>query len=349
MVFDVPASYGGALSILNDFHIEVKEKSPESLEWIFILSEPSLQETPNIKVLRFPWIKKSWFHRFYFDQVIAPKLVKEYNVDRIFSLQNVTIPKTKVEQILYVHQPLPFIEYKFKFNENKLFWIYQNVISKKIILSIKKAKKTIVQTNWMKDAIIKQTEIKPNHIEVIPPTINVDIKDYFELTQQSMHTFFYPASNLYYKNHRLIVEAVSQLSKKELAKLNFIFTLNGDEDEHIKFLYNKVEKESLPIKFIGSITKEQVFDYYTKSTLIFPSYIETFGLPLLESRMHKGIILAADTEFSREILGDYPNAYFFDPHNPEELVKLITKKREEYIQKEETLNITPKRLLDNLF
>ncbi|MER1984396.1 MAG: glycosyltransferase [Solibacillus sp.] len=325
IVFDVPASSGGALSILNEFYLEVKENSPKDVEWIFVLSEPFLEETSNIKVLRFPWIKNSWLHRIYFDQFVAPKLVKKYKVDKIFSLQNVTIPRTKMKQVLYVHQPLPFVGYKFTFKENKLFWVYQNIISRKIIASIKKAEKTIVQTNWMKEAIVKQAGVKPNKIDIIPPTINVDIKRYFEPTDQSLRTFFYPASASYYKNHRLIVDAVSGLTKSELVGLNFIFTLNGDEDEHIKELYERVEKENLPIQFIGSISKEQVFDYYTKSILIFPSYIETFGLPLLESRIHKGIILAGKTVFSCEILDGYSNVVYFDTNDSNSLLLVIRK------------------------
>lgn len=325
MVFDVPASSGGALSILEEFYLEVKNESPKNIEWIFVLSTPTLEETNNIKVLRFPWIKKGWLNRIYFDQVVAPKLVKQYKVDKVFSLQNVVIPKTTVKQILYVHQSLPFVEYKFKFKENKLFWIYQNIISKSIMASIKKSEKTIVQTNWMKTAIAKQVQISPNEIEVVPPRISIPTNKYFEGNDKNLRTFFYPASGNYYKNHRVIVDAVSQIKKEDLKDLTFIFTLQGDEDDHIKELYERVQKESLPIQFIGFITKEQVFELYTKSVLIFPSYIETFGLPLLESKLHKGIILASDTVFAREILEDYANAYFFSLFDSKQLKELILK------------------------
>ena len=121
------------------------------------------------------------------------------------------------------------------------------------------------------------------------------------------------------------MEACEKLVENGMADFQFIFTLNGEENNHIKNLYNKIKEKNLPISFIGGITREEVFNYYSESVLIFPSYIETYGLPMLEAKLHKGIILASDCLFSHEILDGYKNAYFFDPFKKEELSKLIFK------------------------
>src|SRR5690606_19108189 len=140
--------------------------------------------------LRFPWVKKSWAHRAYFDHFVAPKLIKKHDIDKVLSFQNVVVPHTGVPQVLYVHQPLPFVDYKFSFKENKTFWAYQNLISRIIKKSIKKAQKTIVQTHWMKEACINQIGVHSNKIKVIPPKINIDINKYFAPTESSMKRFF---------------------------------------------------------------------------------------------------------------------------------------------------------------
>ena len=62
---------------------------------------------------------------------------------------------------------------------------------------------------------------------------------------------------------------------------------------------------------------------YRRATLVFPSYIETFGYPLAEARQAGTIVLAADTPFAREVLDGYENAYYFDPFKPEELADLM--------------------------
>lgn len=325
MVFDVPACSGGALSILNDFYQEIVQHYDNDIEWIFILSKPSLQETENVKVIRFPWIKKSWFHRLFFDYFIAPKLVKNIQPDKIFSLQNVIVPKVKVDQIVYLHQSIPFIDYRFKFSEDKILWLNQNVLNRRIIKSIQKSQKVLVQSNWLKKTCVEKHGVNESKIEVIPPEIRFKIKNYFQENERNCATFFYPAGESYYKNHRLIVESCEQLLRSKYQQFNVIFTLNGDENEHIKALYSRVQALKLPVQFIGSIKREQVFEYYTRSILIFPSYVETFGLPLLESKMHKGIIFAADTPFSHEILDGYPNAYYFNAFNSEQLKNLMEK------------------------
>ena len=113
MVFDVPAESGGALSVLNDFYNEAKLFKDKSINWIFVVSKPDLEETANIKVVKFPWTKKSKVSRLYFDNFVASKLIREHNVDKVFSLQNVTIPHTNVMQVLYVHNAIPFSNFKF--------------------------------------------------------------------------------------------------------------------------------------------------------------------------------------------------------------------------------------------
>lgn len=322
MVFDVPAESGGALSVLHDFYNEYK--LDQENEYVFVVSFPELQETLNIKVLRYPWIKKSWVHRLYFDHFVAPKLVKEYKVDKVLSLQNILIPHVKVHQSVFVHNALPFSEYRFSFNENKL-WIYQNIIGKNIMKSVKKADHVIIQTDWMKKKIIEQLNINAEKIEIKRPKIDIEIKEHFQETKVGLSTFFYPASGVVFKNHKVIVDACLKLKEDGINNYRVIFTLKGNENKHIASLYNIVGKNQLPIKFIGNISREEVFHFYAKSTLLFPSYIETVGLPLLEAKMHKGIVLASDCPFSHEILDGYEKAYFFDAFNTDKLVKLMLK------------------------
>ncbi len=310
MVFDVPAESGGALSVLHEFYNEFK--LDQENEYIFVLSLPELEETTNIKVLRFSWIKKSWGHRLYFDHFIAPKLIKEYDIDQVLSLQNVIIPHTTVYQSVFVHNALPFSEYRFRLKEDKLLWVYQNIIGKNIIKSIKKADQVIVQTNWMKNKFVEKLNIYDEKIEVKQSKIDIEIKDHFRETKDSLSTFFYPASGVIFKNHKVIVDACLKLKEDGIDEYKVIFTLNGDENKQITELYNTVKDKQLPIEFVGSMKRDEVFGLYSKSILIFPSFIETVGLPLIEAQMHNTPIIAVRSDYSYEILTNYKNAHYFD-------------------------------------
>ena len=324
MVFDVPAESGGALSVLHEFYNEFKLDHEN--EYIFIVSLPELKETSNIKVLRYPWIKKSWLHRIYFDHFIAPKLIKRHKVDKVLSLQNVTVPHSRVYQSVFVHNALPFSEYRFRFNEDRFLWIYQNIIGKGIKKSIKNADYIIVQTKWMKKIFIEEFEVNSEMVEVKPPKIDIKVEETFQMNKENLSTFFYPASGVVFKNHKVIIDACLMLKEEGITDYTVIFTLKGDENNHIKYMYDTVKQNKLPVEFIGSLTREEVFILYSKSILIFPSYIETVGLPLLEAKMHETPIIVSDCEYAHDILDCYDLAEYFNPFDSSSLKKyLLTK------------------------
>lgn len=332
MVFDVPAVSGGALTVLNQYYdAAVKDKENE---WVFVVSTPKLKDTGHIKVLNYPWIKKSWFHRLYFDGFVAHKLVAQYKADEILSLQNVVIPKIEIKQRVYMHQALPFVEKRYKINENFLIWVYQNVISRIIFRSIKKADKVIVQTKWIRDVAIEKTGVSKEKFVIKQPDLNIEVKKHYQQDKQNKISFFYPASSLDYKNHKVIIDAIENMPSKYRDKFKIIFTLKGDENDLAQSLYKRIKKQSLPVKLVGSLAIEEVYDYYSKSILIFPSYIESFGLPLLEAKEHSCPIIASNCAFSREILDGYNKARFFDPFDKDELHKYIIEFLELELMKE---------------
>lgn len=323
MVFDVPAESGGALTILKQYY--EKAALEVNTNWIFVVSTPKLKPQKNIKVLNYPWIKRNWLLRIIFDKFISYKLIKKFKVDEILSLQNLVISNTKVPQTLYLHQPLPFVEKRYRMFENYKFWIYQNVISKMIYKSIQKADKVIVQTNWMKEACLNKVDTAANKIVVKAPKTNIKVKNYYHQENEMNLMFFYPASSLEYKNHKVIVDASRKLIESGIKNFKVIFTINGDENKLIKGLYETVITNDLPIEFKGSISLERVYEYYSKSILIFPSYIETFGLPLLEAREHKSPIIASNCSFSHEVLNNYSNSHYFNPEDSSQLKSYMEK------------------------
>jgi len=317
MVFDVPAETGGALTILKQYYENALQDKQN--EWYFVISTPILLEQENIKILRFPWIKKSWIYRLYFDLFIAHKIVAEYNIDEVLSLQNLIIPNINTKQTLYLHQSLPFVEKRYSIIEDYKLWIYQNVISKMIYYSIKRANKVIVQTKWMKEACLRKVKVDAEKILINKPNLNIKVKKHYYIENNKENLFFYPAGGMKYKNHQIIVEAAKKLREQNILNYRILFTLNGNENKWIKRLYTLVKQLSLPIDFIGKLKLEEVYDYYSKSILLFPSLIETFGLPLLEAKIHGCPIITSDHAFSHEILDDYENALFFNPFNSDEL------------------------------
>lgn len=307
LVNAMAASTGGALSILKDFYNCVKVNDKEN-EWVFLVSENHIQSTNKITVIVKE--KKTWFNRMYVDFIGWRKIVKHISPDCIFSLQNTIYFSCNLPQVLYVHQPLPFQkEKKFSFlkKEERIYAIYQYIIGYFIKLSIRNSAKVVVQTEWMYKEISKLTNT--NKIYEIQPSIDT-VDQYLDNIEWNSANFIYPTSNVIYKNNKMLCEVC-----KELNKRNKKYTL----ELTVLTLDDNIENVNL----IGKINRNDLIKKYRGGTLVFPSYIETFGLPLLEARMMGTLILAADTVFAREILDGYDNAYFFNPFNSQELFELM--------------------------
>lgn len=309
LVNDIAASEGGALSILQDFYSYIKDNDKRN-QWIFLLSDSFIDETQRIKVKVIKKAKTSWSNRLLFDLYGWKKVVNEYQPNVILSLQNTIFYFCDYPQIVYIHQPLPFQQIKkfslFNDKERK-FWLYQNIIGIFIKYSARYANKVIVQTNWMKSQVERYS--KKGQTYKIPP--NLILHNSSKEIDWECNKFIYPTSQAVYKNNECLYKACDLLVEK---KVQFVAEVTLQSNESRK-----------NIKFIGKIPRDILMEKYGQYTLVFPSYIETYGLPLAEGRMCGALILAADTEFAHEILDGYANAYYFDPFNPTELFELMYK------------------------
>ena len=298
VVNDIAASKGGAMTVLKDFYSCIKENDKEN-EWIFLLGDNYLEETENIKVITLPEIKKSGLKKLKFDFFTGKKFIKKLNPDVVFSMQNVITFGLKVPQVIYMHQSIPVQSVKrfsfFKGSERKLAFI-QYIIGSIIKKSVKNAELTIVQTKWMKEAVLKKCKISEDRIVNILPTVK-DVAALVKREDFDKKRFFYPTAPALYKNNAAVFAADKILCEEGV--------------EHEIVLTLPEEKSCGSVKCVGRLPYEQVLTEYTKSTLVFPSYIETVGLPMAEAREVGGLVIASDCPFSREVLEGYENAYFF--------------------------------------
>ncbi len=308
VVVDFAATLGGATSILKSFYRYLVE-SKDRNEWIFLLSDKHIQETANIKIVLLKKEKSSWLRRIAFDFVYGRKLIRQLDADAVFYLQNTLIHGVKAPQIMYMDQSISFQKekrFRFTLPEERVFAVYQHIIGALNHAACRHATRTIVQTRWLKDAIADQCHIGTDRIYRIPPSIS-ELCYQYHAENVNPREFFYPASSAVYKNHQCIYDALSDLG----TDYKVILTLDG--------------KENVPpqCQLIGTMTQDEVYAQMAASVLVFPSYIESYGLPLKEARAIGTLILAADTSFAREILDGYENAYFFDPFAPDALAGLM--------------------------
>lgn len=314
---DVAADRSGALSVLRAVHAAA-QRHPEH-DWLFLASRPELAESEHVRVRRFPWVKRSWLHRVLFDFVVAPCVLREEQPDIVVSLQNLATPRVRRPQVIYLHNALPFSGYRFSLTKNPKLWLYQKLITRRILESVRSAESIVVQAPWIKEAVVAATDIEPNRVTVIRPTVPLPpTAQRYESTSETRRRFFYPVEAIPYKKHALIFEAVEQL-EREGVDVEVACTISPSDLARLG-----IDHVPGSIRLLGRIPFDEVQRRYTESVLLFPSVLETVGLPLMEAQASQTFALAADLPYARDVLAGYENAYFFDPADPEDLASLMT-------------------------
>ena len=269
-----------------------------------------------VDLIELPKSRKNYAYRLYYEYHYFEEWSKGKDIDVWLSLHDIT-PNVHAKKIYtYCHNPSPFLKVSvnsFKYNPTYaafgLFYKYLYGIN------IKKAAAIIVQQDWMRQAFLKMYPVK--NVIVARPSINIQYKFNKDNYKKHERKFFIFASYpRFFKNFEVICEA-SKLIQDQ--KYEIWLTLDGTENSYSRDLKKKYGDDP-HIKWLGLQPREDIFKLYDQADyMIFPSKLETWGLPISEFKMTgKGEILA-DLPYAHETIGTYDKVAFFDPNNAYEL------------------------------
>ena len=255
----------------------------------------------------------SWKRRIYMNHKGWRLFFKERNINPslIISLQNTGI-KTIIPQIIYYHTSLSFYPNKWnplKRDEITMF-LYKHVYPFFVKSTLSPNTHVVVQIPFIKKAFSNYYNWPSDKIHVMFPDLdNLDIN---RIRQRNYSVdechFIYPAVPVAYKQHATIVKAVKIIKKKDMdlaSKLRIYFTI---KESDMPLLSKMIKKLDLTEQFIfeGVMPHEKLLEYYNSSKgLLFPSSIESLGLPLLEAARFGLPIIASDLDYVKEVLDGY--------------------------------------------
>lgn len=315
---------GGTLSIMRDCLSYVSENLYKEYRVIALVNKKELfKEIKNIEFIEFPNSKKSYLKRLYYEYFYFKKLSKQLKPYLWLSLHDMT-PNVEAQiRVVYCHNPSPF--YKMTRFEKRiepkmyLFNLFYKYLYK---INIKKNNFVIVQQNWLKKEFEKLYGIK--NVIVSHPNIEIKKINYEKIEKkENKKTFFFPSIPRGFKNFEVICEAAENLEKKGIDNIEFILTVKKGINNYGDYIYEKY-KHIKNIKFVGKLTREEVFSYYDCcDELIFPSKLETWGLPITEFKMFNKPIIVSDLPYAKETIGNYEKVRFFNPYSSKDLENKI--------------------------
>ena len=229
------------------------------------------------------------------------------------------------------------IKYFSFFQKIKYLYLYRILF----FLFLKNSDNLIVQTHTMKrivkdklknqnvyleDKYWRNLEIS-NFFNGLNNTKNKNIKEIkkpiFNL-MESKFTFFYPSAFYPYKNHKNLIYAFKEITETFGNKIQLILTLSKEELPYSMQNFN----------FIFCIGKLNIIDihqiYKRVDYLIFPSLLESLGLPLIEAKMYDLPVICSRRDYVFDVCKPLLT---FDPENIDEIRKSI----QEAVKKKITL------------
>jgi len=134
-----------------------------------------------------------------------------------------------------------------------------------------------------------------------------------ESSNETVYDFCYVADGQPHKNHSTLFAALRILANENIFP-RIAITLGDNAGSILSEVANLQTVNQIKIENIGMIQHDSVIRLYECSrALIFPSLVESFGLPLIEASQLGLPIIAGELNFVRDVCSP---AETFDPTSP---------------------------------
>jgi glycosyltransferase involved in cell wall biosynthesis len=312
---------GGPLQILRDCLTSAADYFPEQYEIVAIVNDSSLVNIPRVRLIAIPSAKKSWLHRLYWEWFGFMRISREFQPLLWFSLHDITPRVMSTLQAVYCHNPSPFYKVSlFEAYMQPSFLFFNLLYSHLYSIFIRRNAFVVVQQSWLREEFLRR--FGPLPIVVAHPSLPKPISKESSKHLQN-YVFVYPAFPRVFKNVETLCKAVEILFEREIFGFEVKLTLSGSENRYSRWLFSKYRHLS-GLKFIGRQSQEGMGVLYSQAdALVFPSKLETWGLPISEAKAYRLPLLLPELPYARETVGNYDLLQFFCPESSQNLADIM--------------------------
>lgn len=314
---------GGIFTVMDHVLSSVSEELGGTWNIIALVNSAKLFNYPNIKYVEFPNIRGSWARRIYFEYVGSYLLSRKLRPDVWLSLHDVSAFVKAKKQYVYCHNAVSFspIDIRYLRFDIKLFLFYflYGVLYR---INIQANNAVFVQQGWIKK--IFENRFRHKNVVVAHPVSDAPGNNIEKIkVGQCLNSWIYPAFPRCFKNVEVIGDALRFMKSKGIATPDIYVTFDKGDGKYADYIYDKYHDIDT-LHFIGKQNKSEIAELYNRvDGLIFPSKIETWGLPISESKGLGMPLLVSDLPYAREAVGCYSMVSFFDPNSPQMLADTL--------------------------
>lgn len=311
---------GGPLTVLRDC-VRAAEAHADTWRVTVLVNDVRLIDARGSEKIAYPAAKKSWLLRLWHEWFRFAKDHDGHPPDVWLSLHDITPRVRAGKQFVYCHNPSPF--YRIRVREalqDPGFLAFNAFYGLLYRLNIRRNAAVIVQQEWLRDAFMARYPVARVIVAHPRKPVAAILPKPFP---QRISRFIYPAFPRVFKNFELIGEAATLLAGRPGWTGEIRLTMDGCENRYARWIGGRFGK--VPgLCFIGLQDREAMArEFDSCDCLVFPSRLETWGLPISEAQQLGKPILAADLPYARETVGTYDRVRFFPADDPGALADAI--------------------------
>lgn len=292
---------------------------------IAIVYKKELLDFPHIEFIETQWPKKRWINRLWYEYVSLRKVAQQLQPITLWLSLHDTTPSVQAERrAVYCHNSFPFLKWDrrdlFFAPQIVAFALFSRFFYRK---NIYKNRYLVVQQEWFRDAFVRMFNLPFSKIIVAPPHSDTEAAPTpVDLSGKEKTTFIYPAISDSHKNIECICAAAEQLWTRGVHNFEVLLTISGQENRYTQWLYKRWGQRIPALRFLGYLDRETLFHHYQEADcLIFPSKVETWGLPISEFSAFRKPMLLADLPYARETAKGNAQVAFFPTSRPKLLAQ----------------------------
>jgi glycosyltransferase involved in cell wall biosynthesis len=291
---------GGGLILLRGF----LAKWPSESKALAIIDQRAYEAFPDFDNVDIHWAKSTVSGRIRAEQMLS-KLAEDDDV--VLCFHNLPpLFSSKAQVLCYVQNAnlVGLIPTKHLSGWVRMRYIVERFMARRFAYRIDKY---IVQTPTMARALSAWYRATQSN-RLVPP---IDVLPFLaidtttvEETSERRHKwdFIYVSDGSIHKNHLRLFEAWQLLAKGGLNP-SLAITLHSERDAALKQQLAIMTKTyNLNIHDLGQVAHSSILsEYRNANALMFASYAESFGIPLLEAQAAGLPIIAAEADFVRDV------------------------------------------------
>lgn len=314
---------GGTLTILRNC-LEYLSYMAQNGQYkvVAIVHKRELANYPLIEYIEKPDTINGWGKRLWCEYVVMHRISRQLAPVYLWLSLHDTTPFVKAErQAVYCQTSFPFFRWKWqdaRFDYKIVLFACFTKFA--YLVNIRRNKYLIVQAEWLRQGFAKMFGLPTDRFIVAPPERKPKTDFCFRRAINDVYRFIYVATADCHKNFETLCRAAALL-EKEIGKDKFkvVLTLSGTENKYAKWLHRKWGGIGA-VDFSGFMNRQQLYHAYAQADcLVFPSRIETWGLPISEFAEFGKPMLLADLPYAHETAAGSKQAAFFAPNDAEKL------------------------------